>query len=352
MLAIIMTPVPRLLLLQSQDGAVGSMLLGIAAGVLFTYITVKFFIQFPGKDLIELLQAYTSTWLRIPVIVYFAISWFIAGLITLTMTVFLLITFLTPEMSIYTITISILIAVYFGVLLKSKSVLYTMEIIFILMIPVGILVFIKLYSSSELAWEQVRLALMYVNNYPKYTSFIATVIMFSGCTNLIIFNKYFKEKQKVSLLSLIGIGALGVFMLITSYFVPIGLSGFDQIDQFIFPWTSAADAVRMKFGIIERVVFIFMFLFITISIVNMIIYWHVAYKLINSIFRLESLQFKQQNYTPFLVSLIFSVIGVVVCANATQYQLYQYTKYFYFMFPLFIALFFFVMLAIKRGASE
>ncbi|VDG96601.1 spore germination protein (amino acid permease) [Lysinibacillus sphaericus] len=352
MMAIITTPVPRILLVQSADGAIGSMLIGIAAGMLFTYITVKFFIQFPGRDLIELLQAYTSSWVRIPVTIYFALIWFVAGVITLIMTVFLLITFLTPEMSIYTITLSILVTVFFGVLLKSKSVLFTLEIVFILMIPIGVIMFFKLYSSSELDWNQVSLSIMHINQMPKYSSLVATFFTFLGCSNLIIFNRYFKEKQKVSNLSLVAIGAFGVLMLVTSYFIPIGLSGFDQIDQFIFPWTSSADAVRMKFGIVERVVFIFMFLFVTIAFVSIIIHWHVSYKLILSIYRLKSLQVKQQNFTPFLVVLVFSIIGLWLTVQLTQYELYQYTKYYYYTIPIFVAVFFFTMMAIKRGASQ
>lgn len=352
MMAVITTPIPRILLVQSQEGAICSMVIGTAAGMLFTYITIKFFIQFPGMDLIDLLQAHTSSLVRIPVTIYFAILWYIAGLITLIMTVFLLITFLTPEMSIYTITLSIVVTVFFGALLKSKSVLFTLEIVFILMIPFGILMFVKLYSASEVAWDQARLALMYINRMPQYSSITATFFMFLGCCNLVVFNRYFKEKQHTSLLSLSAIGLFGIFMLVTSYFIPIGLSGFDQIDQLIFPWTSSADAVRMKFGIIERVVFIFMFLFVTLSFVSIIIHWHVSYKLILSIFRLKALQVKQQNYTPFLVILVFSLIAVWLTALLSQYELYHYTRYYYYAMPLFIAVFFLTMMAIKKGASK
>ncbi len=352
MMAIITTPIPRLLLIQSDKGAVGSMIIGAVAGVLFTYITAKFFFQFPGRDLIELLQAYTPSWVRIPVTIYFAIVWFIAGLITFVMTVFLLITFLTPKMSIYTISLSILVTVFFGVLLKSKSVLFTLEIVFILMIPIGAVMFFKLFTSSDLNWDQARLALMHINHLPKYSSFVATFFMFMGCSNLIIFNRYFKGHQKITTLSLVTISAFAVFMLFTSYFIPIGLSGFDQIDQFIFPWTSAADAVRMKFGIVERVVFIFMFLFVTIAFVSIIIHWHISYKLILSIFRLKILQVKQQNLTSFLVSTAFLIIGLVVAAQLSQYSLHLYTEYYYYTIPLFVAVFLFTTVAVKRGASR
>ncbi|MGG0643575.1 GerAB/ArcD/ProY family transporter [Sporosarcina gallistercoris] len=352
MMAIITTPIPRILLVQSEDGAIGSMLVGTAAGMIFMYITIKFFIRFPGMDFIDLLQAYTSNRVRIPVTIYFAIFWYISGLITLIMTVFLLITFLTPVMSIYTITCSIVITVFFGVLLKSKSVLFTMEIVVILLIPVALLMFFKLFTASEVDWDQTRLAIMHINQMPKYSSIVATSFMFLGCSNLIIFNRYFKEQQHVSMLSLVFISLFAVLMLVTSYFIPIGLSGFDRIEQLIFPWTSSADSVRMKFGIIERVIFIFMFLFVTLAFVSIIIHWHISYKLILSVFRLKALQFQQQNFTPFLVVLVFSLLGIWLTALLTQYQLYHYTSLFYYTIPLFVAILFFTMMAIKKGASK
>ncbi len=352
MLATITTPVPRLLLLRAGDGALTATLLSIVAGVLFTYITVSFFIQFTGQDIIELLTEHTSSWIRIPVTLFFTVMWFLAGTITLVMTVFLLITFLTPLMSIYTITLSILVTVFFGVLLKSKSVLYTLEIVFVLSIPVGTIMFFKLFTSNELDFDQVRLALMHINTLPDYTAFTSSTFMFIGCANLIVFNKYLKEKQYISKWSLVMISIFGVFMIINSYLIPIGLSGFDQIDQFLFPWTSAADAVRMKFGFIERVVFIFMFLFVTTSFVSIIIHWHVAYKLLLSVFRWKFLQIKQKNYTPYLIVLIFCSIGMWVTSQITQNQLYEYSKYYYNVLPLFVAVLFLSMLAIKKGAAS
>ncbi|REB11126.1 hypothetical protein DVB69_01120 [Sporosarcina sp. BI001-red] len=352
MLAVIMTPVPRLLLLRSGDGALSAILLSIVAGVLFTYITVSFFLQFPGQDFIQLLKKHTSNWVRIPVTLFFAFMWFVAGIITLVMTVFLLITFLTPEMSIYTITLSILITVFFGVLLKSKSVLFTLEIVFIIMIPLFVLMFFKLFTSSELDLDQVRLAITHINTLPDYTSFTSSTFMFMGSANLIIYNKYFKEKHHISKGALVAITCLGIFLIINAYLIPIGYSGFDKVHQLMFPWTSSVDAVRMKFGFIERVVFIFMFLFVTISFISMIVHWHVAYKLVLSVFRLKILQVQQQNYTPFLIAFVFCVIGMWITIQATQYDLYHYSMYYYNILPIFVAIFFLTMLAIKRGASS
>ncbi|WP_040285981.1 GerAB/ArcD/ProY family transporter [Sporosarcina koreensis] len=352
MVAIITTPIPRLLLQDAGDGAIVSMGLGTLGGILFTWIIIRFFSQHPGMDLPDLLVSYTADWFRIPVTLYFAILWFLAGAVNLVMTVFLLITFLSPEMSIYTITASILVTVYFGVLLKTKSVLFSLEIIFVLMVPFGILMMLKLFTSSELEWDQIKLSVMHINHLPTFTSFTSTFFMFLGCANLIIFNKYFKEKQHVSILSLGWVLLFAIMMLVTSYFFPIGLSGFDRIGQLIFPWISSADAIRMKYGLVERVVFIFMFIFVTIAFMSIIIHWHVAYKLINSVFRPGFLQVNQQNFAPFVLVFLFLVVGTVLVVRMTQYDIYHYSIYYYNTLPVFIAVFFLMMFAVRKGASS
>ncbi|WJY27396.1 GerAB/ArcD/ProY family transporter [Sporosarcina trichiuri] len=352
MLAIITTPIPRLLLQDAKEGAIASMILGAAAGIAFTWIIVRFFSNHPGMDLPDLLVSYTSDWFRILVTFYFALLWYLAGAITLVMTVFLLITFLTPEMSIYTITASLLVTVYFGVLLKTKSVLFSLEIVFVLMVPFGVLMLLKLFTSDELNWDQIQLSIMHINRLPTFTAFTSTFFMFIGCANLIIFNKYFKEKQRLSPWSLGIVLLFGALMLATSYFFPIGLSGFDRIDQLIFPWISSADAIRMKYGLVERVVFIFMFIFVTIAFMSIIIHWHVAYKLINSVFRPGFLQVNQQNFAPFVLVFLFLAVGTVLVVRMTQYDIYHYSIYYYNTLPVFIAVFFLMMFAVRKGASS
>lgn len=56
MVANIIASVPAILLHYHNDGAVISMLLSIAAGVLLVTIYTKFFLKYPGKTLPELLE--------------------------------------------------------------------------------------------------------------------------------------------------------------------------------------------------------------------------------------------------------------------------------------------------------
>ncbi|GKV69810.1 hypothetical protein NCCP2716_23080 [Sporosarcina sp. NCCP-2716] len=349
MMAIITTPIPSLLLIGAHGGAIPTMVLGLFTGMLISFFFLKFFNKFPGRDYTELLKAYTSNYLRVPVTIYFAIVWYLAGTITLVMLTFLLITFLTPEMSIYLIAISILITVAFGVLLKSKSVLFAVEIIVFLVVPIAFFLFIKLYSSSELDWDQVRTSLMYSNSVPKYGVFTATLFSFSGIANLIVFNRYFTKRNTNHLGAVLIIGLFGVFTLVTTYFIPIGLNGFDQVDRLIFPWTSAADSVRMKYGIVERAVFLFMLFFVAISFMSITVHWHVSYKLIQSLIRIDKLQMRNNNWTPFLTVAVFVAVAIYLTVWLTQYQLYTYSAYYFNAIPIFIIVWAVTMFAVKRG---
>ncbi len=352
MMAIITTPIPSLLLIEAHGGAIPSMALGLLTGMLISYFFLKFFNLFPGRDFTELMKAYTSDLLRVPVTIFFAIVWYLAGTITMVMLTFLLITFLTPEMSIYLIALSILITVVFGVLLKSKSVLFAVEIIVIIVAPIAFFLFVKLYTSSELNWDHVRTSLMHSISLPKYGVFTATLFSFTGITNLVVFNRYFTKRKKNMLAPVLTIGLFGMFTLVTTYFIPIGLNGFDQVDKLIFPWTSAADSVRMKYGIVERAVFLFMLFFVAISFMSIIVHWHVSYKLILSLIRLDKLQIRNNNWTPFLTVAVFVGLAIILTAWLTQYQLYTYSAYYFNTIPIFLTVWAIAMTAVKRGYNN
>src|SRR5699024_8160009 len=91
MIANIVASVPRILLAESTNGAITSMILGTFAGLFITIVTIKFYAAYPKTDLMELLNTHTRKWFSILALLYFAINWYIAGLITLITFTFILI---------------------------------------------------------------------------------------------------------------------------------------------------------------------------------------------------------------------------------------------------------------------
>lgn len=344
--------VPRILLAKSKHGAIISMGLGLVTGLLLTYIVILFFNKYPSKGLPELMKANTSKWLYRPVLLYFGVMWYIAGLTTLITYTFMLITFLTPEMSLIMMTLPFLIVISYGIVMKSESILYTIEIVLILFLPISFLIFLKAYSSKQLNWDFVKVAIMNVNHYPDFSSFTASTFIFMGVFNLVIFNRYFVKKQSFGIKQLAIIGFIGTSILFTTYFMPIGFGGFEDIETLLYPWVATSDSVRMRFGIIERLVFIFMLFFVSISFMSIIVHWHVSAQFLSSIIQFKKIQRKRKNLTLHLLTLLFSVIALIITMKISATQLFQYTKIFYNTLPIFVVVFSIAILAVNRGAKS
>ncbi|WP_129727353.1 GerAB/ArcD/ProY family transporter [Ectobacillus funiculus] len=148
MVANIVACVPKILLEARTKGAIVSMILALIMGSIVTYIIAYFFNKFPGKGLPELLKEYTSKWIAIPLLMLLTVGWFSAGLTTLINYSFLLKRFLTPDMPLQWIISIFLCFISFGILMSSKSVLYTVEAVLVFNIPLVVLIMTKAYTSE------------------------------------------------------------------------------------------------------------------------------------------------------------------------------------------------------------
>lgn len=351
MVAHIITSVPMVLFEARKEGAIVSMILSLGAGSLVMYWMTRIFNRFPGKGYPELLKEYTSKWIAKPLLFCTVLVWFTAGLITLITYSQLLKRFLNPDMPIMGIISMMLVFVSFGILMNSKSVLYTVEVVFLISIPFTIFIFAKMYLDKGMNWDFVREAMMYIEQMPDYSAFAAASYVVLGPANLIIFNRVFTNKQTMSWKQLLIIVITGIFALFTSYFIPIGFQGFKNIDLLVHPWFLTADSIRMKFGFIERVLFMFALLSLSIAFLSILIHWHVAIELLKNIVWFKKLQWKGYNLTPWLFVAVFWVSSLVVIPYLTELQLYTYTEYALDLFFPFIFVILLSLLWIRRRAK-
>ncbi|MBD7986120.1 GerAB/ArcD/ProY family transporter [Sporosarcina sp. Sa2YVA2] len=352
MIANIIASVPRILILEKSNGAIIAMVLGTIAGLLITYITIKFYNAFPGKNLMELLKIYTPKWFSISVLIYFAANWYIAGSITLVTFTFVLIRFLTPEMPIITIAISLLIVVSSSLLIKTKSILYMIEITIVIFSPLIIFFLMKSVFNDVFEIDFVKIALMHINELPNYSAFTASTYLYIGIVNMAVFNTFFMKRIKLGILPLLILGAGGLFVISLTYFVPIGIGGFDKIDDLIYPWISTSDSIRMKFGIIERLTFFFLLVFLAIAILSISIHWHGACRLLQSALGLEKFKWKGHDLSPIFCAILFSFVSFLLILYLSEGQLFSYTTYFFNLLPVFFGISMVVFLVIKRRAAK
>ena len=337
---------------HSKDGVIVSVILAVIVGLILLRIVVSLINHFPEQSYLELIKKYFSKWFYVPILLYLGISWFVAGLITLVTYVFLFKTFFSFETSIFITTLAFLIVITYGVLMKSESVLNTIEIVFLLLLPVILFMLVKVVGDKDLEWDYVKVALTHINHLPNYSSFTAACYIFIGAVNIIIFNKYFKVKQKVGFKQLSIIGLVGTVVLFMTYLVPIGFHGFDGIETLTFPWVSTSDAVRMKYGIIERVVFIFIIVFLGIAYMSLLIHWHVSVKIFESVLTLKKLKWKNNNLTPHLYMLIFGIVAIVIISNVNEFELFEISKIFFDLLPIFYVVLILTLLLLKRRAKN
>ncbi|MHC8515606.1 GerAB/ArcD/ProY family transporter [Sporosarcina sp. ITBMC105] len=351
MIANLVATVPRILVVESKNGVLFSMGLAAISGVIITFITVKCFNNFPGQDLIELLKTRTPKWFSVPVLLYFALNWFIAGLITLVTFTFILIRFLSPETSIFMYVLSFLVIISYGVLAKTKSVLYMTELTVVLFSPFVFLLIVKSYVNDVFNMDFVKVALMHANEWPSYSAYTASTYLYIGIVNLVVFNRYLTEKIRFGAKQIIIIGVVGAFVLLTTYFVPIGIAGFDEIDRLIYPWISTSDSIRMRFGIVERLLFIFLLIFLAIAVLSIVIHWHVAVKFFYTVFTFKKLKWKDKPLSPVLILILFWSVGIYMVSYLTEHQLFIFTSYFFNLLPLFFTVLIIVFFVIKRGVK-
>ncbi|QTD43044.1 GerAB/ArcD/ProY family transporter [Sporosarcina sp. Te-1] len=344
--------VPKILIDFSHRGAITSIALALIIGVALNWILIKLFQPFPARSLPELLQLYTPGWLNKLILLYLSVNWFVAGLLSISTFTLLLKRFLTPEMSSYIIVSSFVFLVSYGILMKSKSLLNSMEIIMILNIPIVLFLIAKVYLDQTMDWDYVKVALTYVNNWPNYSAVTAAIYPMIGIVNIVIFNRYLISKVNMRLKHLLIIFLVGGLILFTTYFIPLGYIGFDVSENIQYPWILTSDSVRLKYGLIERFIFIFLLIFLSLSFLNITIHWHVAQKLLEAVYRTKKLVIKGKDFNPYLWILLFWGITFIVAGRMTEYQLFLLGKYFFNQQPLFAIVLIGSLLLIKRGAKK
>lgn len=353
MVANIIASVPSILLQYHKEGSVSGMILAVVGGTILVTIYTRFFNAFPGMTLPDLLKKTTAKWFYNPFLVFLALMWFVAGLITLVTFTFLLVRFITPEMPVSMISLTIILSVIFGCLMRTERVLYTIEIILVITFPLILFIFYKSYTSKSLNWDFIKEAALYVNQIPNINSLSACFFLFLGVANLFIFNRFFTQKQHFKWKHITLIILISTLTLFTTYFIPIGFNGFEHIDELIYPWISTSDSLRMEYFMIERVLFVFILFYLGIAFVSILIHWHVSIEFLKFVFNLENIKFKGFKVGRYIPIPFFIGVSLFIVIEINEYQLFRISSLFYdtliIFFPLMIILFFFIKRSMKNA---
>lgn len=296
--------VPNILIQERFEGSVMGIILGFFIGCTLLFIFTASINKFEDRGIPEILEV-VPKWFRVFFLLFFSVMWFGAGAISLLAFNNVTIRFVNPDISgVNMVSVFAIFIILLLVRLKSDSLLYTMEIVFITNIPLIAIILFQAYTNNYISWDSVKEVGTHFWEVPSLNVLAASTFVFSGYTNLIIFKRVIKEKIIMKRLWFVPI--LGSINLFTTFFIPIGIWGADGVGDLTFPWVTTADTLSIEFGPIERVLTLFIFLYVGISMISVAIHWHVAYEIIKSMFKLDNERFNQIFH--------WIVLGLFLCA--------------------------------------
>ncbi len=296
--------VPRMLIEARYDNLIASILIASVFGVLTIYIYSNAMNHFPEQSLPDILRSYTHKAFYTPYLMFLGFMWFVAGSLTLLVFVKITARFISPDTDTIYVLFFYLILVVFGALLKSMRLLYAVEFIMLMCVPLIIIILIKAYTNQSISWDSIRIVATHYNDMPSVTAISAAFYAYLGFSNIVVFNKNINTKVRKR--DLLLIGTFGVGSLITTAIVPIGLQGIDWVDQLLYPWITTSDSLRIEFAFIERVIYIFVLLYIAFSTLSITVHWHVSINLVKPIMKKKLFKLKRDQ----VLTILFIIVTI------------------------------------------
>jgi len=323
----IMLNVPTYLIEQRYDGAVMGMIAAVVSGGLCAFMFIKSLRPFPGQGLPEIFRTYLPHAVRVPLLLYLGIMWFAAGGVALITFSRILQRYLDPDIDILVLRILLILICSILAAGSSRSILYLAEIIIIFHIPLIGLLLIKSLGYEYMDWDAVKVVSHYVKNPPNLEVVSVASYIFTGYINMAVFNRYFHKEDKITWLWIIPI--IGIGVLFTTFFIPIGFHGTEGVETFIYVWVSTADSMRMEYGFVERVIYMFLLVYLSLSLLFITVTWHVGAELIKDAFSKKRwVQTAEQRFSwkLWIIILLLSVQCLLTLKYLNEKQFFELSR--------------------------
>lgn len=253
----------------------------------------------------EVLGKSLNKYIRIPVVLFLAFMWATAGAIVLITFTGVTSRVLNPEMNNMILILFFCIIGCWAATRRSTSLINGLEIIIIVTLPIVVFIVFKALSTSLFYWDSVAVFTDYALEKPMYMDIAAGTYPFTGYINLSIYNRMYKN-LKIKHLWLVPV--IGSVLMLISFFAPIGLLGIEAVEDYLYTWIITADTLRMKFGFVERVLYLFLFVYLLLSLMYVAVKWNIAIQLIKSCFtKKNSIVHKKTKLFKWIIGILISI---------------------------------------------
>lgn len=351
MIANLVAVVPRILISKSSDGALLAIIIALGFGIFMNWLFINTMSSFPGKTVPQLFERHLSKWVAVPAVLLLALVWYIAGIQTLITYIDIMQHFLTSDMSVYLLFLMFIPCITLGFFMHIRNVMFSLEVLLVMLAPVMLLFLGELYFTRHVDWDYVKIAMTHVEKMPDYSAFSATSFLFMGAFDLILFNSLLTKKMKFGAKQAGIVALFGAVALFTIYFMPIGILGFDEVEETLYPMILTSDSLRMKFGVVERVIFIFQLNFLAFAFLNILLHWHVTFKFLQFAFRTEKLKGKRRHFSNGVLIAALWGAALYLMIQETEYDLFTYSEYYFNTLPAVFVLLMILLFIVKRRAG-
>jgi hypothetical protein len=297
--------VPKLLLQERFDGSIMAMLISLFLGWLLAVMFTRGMGRFPGLGLPEILEQTVPAALRMFLLLFLGLMWVAAGSIVIVAFTLIIKQVLSPDISRTLLLFGSIIIICWAATRTSYAIMNVLEIGLLLSMPFTAFIIMKTMSSPFMDWDAVLSMTDYIFRVPSWNAIALSTYLFTGYVNMAIFNRIFKD-TRIKRLWLIPIA--GLVISFTSFIVPIGIHGTQSVEYYTYTWISTADSIIMQFGFIERLLYVFLVLYIMLALLFVTVAWHVGVELIRPCF--SRLLTRKRNRTALLNWMMTGVFGI------------------------------------------
>ncbi|MBH5317220.1 hypothetical protein I6N90_05275 [Paenibacillus sp. GSMTC-2017] len=270
--------VPQILIQNRTTGAVASLLISPILGAIFIYMFTNAMARFPGIGLPEILKMFLPNWVVSPMMMFYAVMWWFSTTSVAVAYAVLINRFFNPDSNIMYILLGLILAAAYAASRSTLTVMLILEIGIIVNAPIVLFILFKMIRDPLLSMDAIRIIASYVTEMPTLSTLAAASFIFTGYINLSLFNRLFPPNFRIKHRWIYPF--LGFSVLLMTFFIPIGFHGTEGVDNYIYLWTTTADSIAMQYGFIERVLFLFLIVFLNLTLLYMMVGFHVALDLV------------------------------------------------------------------------
>jgi hypothetical protein len=249
---------------------------------------------------------------------FYAFMWWFATSMVVVAYAILINRFFNPDANSIIILLVLVLACGYAATRSSLTVMLVIEIGLIINAPVIMFVLFKAVRSPQLNWDSIRVIANYVTEMPALTTVAAATFIFSGYQNMSLFNRLLPPNFRFKHRWMYPV--FGTLILLITFFVPIGFHGTETVSHYIYIWAETADSLIMQYGFVERVLFLFLIIFLNLTLVYTMSGWHQAMEFIKSCFpgmkpEIDSPQAPIANY---VIVAFFALITIIYLAFTNE----------------------------------